>query len=201
MKLIIPEDLNEISLGQMMELGQLDKQEVDEVIKAKNIIKLLVKNVDDSNIDKIKIADVLVLYKKLCAMTNVQTKLIKRVSLEGKKYGFNPDLNSISTGEFMDIDHLCKELDKNLHLIMAILYREVTKEGEGKYTIEKYNGEIQERADLFKKKMPASVAQSCLVFFYNLGSSYLSNTLESLKEDNQIKKVLSLVRNGDGIPS
>tara|TARA_R110002020_G_scaffold351767_2_gene564961 strand:- start:119 stop:727 length:609 start_codon:yes stop_codon:yes gene_type:complete len=198
MKVIIPQDLNEITLGQMMELNRIDKLELEQVERAKLIIKLLVENVNDNNIDQIKVADLLVMYKKLCAMTNTQTKLIKKVSIEGKTYGFNPDLNNISTGEFMDIDTYCKDLDKNLHLIMAVLYREITKEAEGKYKILEYDGEINSRAELFKNKMPGAVAQSCVVFFYNLGSSYLTDMLQSLKEDNQIEKELNLVRNGGG---
>ena len=198
MKVIIPQDFNEISLGQMMELTKIDKQELDQFSKAKKIIKLLVKNIDDSNIDNVNLSDVLVMYKKLCSMSNVNTQLIKRVSLEGKKYGINPDLQNISTGEFMDIDTYCKDLDENLHLVMAILYREVVNESGSKYSIKPYEANTRERAELFKKKMPASVAQSCLVFFYNLGSNYLIDTLQSLEEDNKIEKELNLVRNGDG---
>jgi len=198
MKVIIPQDLNEISLGQMMELTKLDKAELNQIDKAKSIIKLLVKNINDSNIHNINLSDVLVMYKKLCDMTNVQTQLIKKVSLGGRKYGFNPDLNNISTGEFLDIDTYCKDLDKNLHLVMAVLYREIVSESSGKYSIEPYSDNSRERAELFKEKMPASVAQSCLVFFYNLGSSYLKDTLQSLKEDKKIEKELNLARNGDG---
>ena len=139
MKVIIPQDLNEITLKQMIKLADIEKLEIDEVEKAKEVIKLLVDKVDDSNINRIKVLDLLAMYKKLCAMTNTETSLIKLVSIEGVKYGFNPDIQNISTGEFMDIDMLCKDLDKNLHMIMAILYRKVTTEGEGRYLIEEYD--------------------------------------------------------------
>tara|TARA_R100001244_G_scaffold11860_2_gene14030 strand:+ start:6511 stop:7116 length:606 start_codon:yes stop_codon:yes gene_type:complete len=198
MKVKIPQDLNEISLGQMMELTRVDKLEIEDLDKAKMIIKLLVENVNDHNIDRVKVSDLLVMYRKLCEMTNEQIQLMKFVSLEGKKYGFNPDLNNISTGEFMDIDTLCKDLDKNLHLIMAILYREVSTEGEGKYLIKPYDANIEARARMFKEKMPASVAQSCLVFFYNLGSEYLKSTLESLQEDQPQSQQQDLERSGVG---
>ena len=201
MKVKIPQDLNEISLGQMMELTRVDKLEIEDLDKAKMIIKLLVENVNDENIDRVKVADLLVMYRKLCEMTNEQIQLMKFVSLEGKKYGFNPDLNNISTGEFMDIDTLCKDLDKNLHLIMAILYREVSTEGEGKYLIKPYGANIEARARMFKEKMPASVAQSCLVFFYNLGSEYLKSTLESLQEDQTQSQQQDLERSGVGTQS
>jgi hypothetical protein len=201
MKVIIPQDLNEITLKQMIKLADIEKLEIDEVEKAKEVIKLLVDKVDDSNINRIKVLDLLAMYKKLCAMTNTETSLIKLVSIEGVKYGFNPDIQSISTGEFMDIDMLCKDLDKNLHMIMAILYRKVTTEGEGKYLIEEYDAKIDERANLFLNKMPASVAQSCLVFFYRLGGGCLSDTMVSLQEEEKANQVQTLESDGVGIPS
>ena len=89
MKVIIPQDLNEITLKQMIKLADIEKLEIDEVEKAKEVIKLLVDKVDDSNINGIKVLDLLAMYKKLCAMTNTETSLIKLVSIEGVKYGFN----------------------------------------------------------------------------------------------------------------
>ena len=201
MKVIIPQDLNEITLKQMIKLADIEKLEIDEVEKAKEVIKLLVDKVDDSNINRIKVLDLLAMYKKLCAMTNTETSLIKLVSIEGVKYGFNPDIQSISTGEFMDIDMLCKDLDKNLHMIMAILYRKVTTEGEGRYLIEEYDAKIDERASLFLNKMPASVAQSCLVFFYRLGKGYLSDTMVSLQEEEKASQVQTSESDGVGILS
>jgi len=199
MKVIIPQDLNEITLKQMIKLADIEKLEIDEVEKAKEVIKLLVDKVDDSNINRIKVLDLLAMYKKLCAMTNTETSLIKLVSIEGVKYGFNPDIQNISTGEFMDIDMLCKDLDKNLHMIMAILYRKVTTEGEGRYLIEEYDAKIDERASLFLNKMPASVAQSCLVSFYRLGRGYLNDTMVSLQEEEKANQVQTLESDGVGI--
>ena len=41
MKVIIPQDLNEITLKQMIKLADIEKLEIDEVEKAKEVIKLL----------------------------------------------------------------------------------------------------------------------------------------------------------------
>jgi len=198
MKVIIPQDLNEITLGHMMQLADIEKLEIEEIEKAKLVIKLLVDNVNDDNIDRIKVTDLLVMYQKLSVMTNTNTSLIKLMVLDGVKYGFNPDIQNISTGEFMDIDMLCKEMDKNLHQVMAILYREVTTEGDGKYLIKEYDAKIEDRAKLFKEKMPASVAQSCLVFFYRLGKGYLSDTMVSLQEEEKANQVQTLESDGVG---
>ena len=61
----------------MIKLADIEKLEIDEVEKAKEVIKLLVDKVDDSNINRIKVLDLLAMYKKLCAMTNTETSLIK----------------------------------------------------------------------------------------------------------------------------
>ena len=201
MRVTIPQDLNEITLKQMIQLADIEKLELDEVQKAKQVIKLLVDKVDDTNIDNIKMVDLLEMYTKLCSMTNSETALIKLVSIEGVKYGFNPDLENISTGEFMDIDTMCKDLDKNLHKVMAILYRKVITEGEGKYLIEPYDANIEDRAKLFLNKMPASVAQSSLVFFYRLGKDYLRGTMESLQVEQKVSKLQTSEKDGDGILS
>ena len=86
MKVIIPQDLNEITLKQMIKLADIEKLEIDEVEKAKEVIKLLVDKVDDSNINRIKVLDLLAMYKKLCAMTNTETS--------ATYYGSTPPLSA-----------------------------------------------------------------------------------------------------------
>ena len=82
MKVIIPQDLNEITLGHMMQLADIEKLEIEEIDKAKLVIKLLVDNVNDDNIDRIKVTDLLVMYQKLSVMTNTNTSLIKLMVLD-----------------------------------------------------------------------------------------------------------------------
>ena len=43
---------------------------------------------------------------------------------KGIDYGY-VDISAMSMGEFIDLESLCKEPNKNLHEIMAVLYREV----------------------------------------------------------------------------
>jgi len=81
-----------------------------------------------------------------------------------KDYGFVPDINAISFGEWLDLDSNCKDFPKNLNKILAILYRPISNQLGNKYTIEPYNASHLKNADEFNE-MPLSIANGALVFF------------------------------------
>ena len=124
---------------------------------------------------------------KLSELQAKQDSSLKRViEVEGKRYGFHPNLEEITLGEYADIETMIKnDIEKNMPEVMAILYRPIVEEKNDVYTIEAYDGDISIRAEQMKK-MSAEQVQSALLFFYNLGKE-LSMTLplylmERLKE-------------------
>jgi hypothetical protein len=63
---------------------------------------------------------------------------------KGIKYGFVPNLDDLTTGEFIDIETYQKE-PKDTYKVLSVLYRPITKEGQGnRYLIAPYKGEINE---------------------------------------------------------
>ena len=198
MKLNIPTDLSEITLGQLQSLTKLEASELNELELQKQTIELLT-NADRSIIDQIKLNDLNDVYSKLLGLSKSSDKLHQLISINGVQYGFHPNLSEISTGEFADLDTLCQDFNDNLHLIMAILYRPVEKEAAGKYSIEAYDGDVDERARLFKKNMKANVVNSALVFFWTIGNDYLRDSLTSLQEEQATKSSKASVRSGVGI--
>lgn len=199
MKLTIPTDLSEITLGQLQALTKLESSELNALEMQKQTIELLT-DVDRATIDLIKLSDLNEVYSKLLSLSKSNNKLHKFVTIDGVKYGFHPNLSDISTGEFADLDTLCQDLNDNLHLIMAILYREVTMEKHNKYQIGTYDGDVEARARIFKKQLPANVVNSAIVFFWTIGSDYLSDSLISLQEVEAISNK-ALVKSGVGIQS
>jgi len=197
MKLTVPTDLSEITLGQLQSLTRIEEKEIDGIDKQKECITLLTE-VERETLDKFRLSDLQKVYDKLLYLSNQDSKLTKFVNINGDKYGFHPNLSNISTGEFVDLDTFCKDFNDNLHNIMAVLYRKVTIEKAGKYQIEEYDGEIEERASLFKDKMPANVVNGAIVFFWTLGRDYLINTLTSSKEQVEMTSNEGSQRNGDG---
>lgn len=200
MRLIVPTDLSEITLGQLQALTKLEEGEFSAIELQKRTIELLTK-VDRPTIDLFKLADLESVYSKLLSLSKRSDKLHQFATIEGVKYGFHPNLSEISTGEFADLDTLCQDFNENLHIIMAILYRKVTIEKYGKYQIEAYDGEVEERARLFKKKLPANVVNGALVFFWTIGSDYLRGTLTSLTEGEQTRSSKTSASDGVGTKS
>ena len=138
-------------------------------------------------INQLELKDVAVIMSKLSELQAKQDSSLKRViEVEGKRYGFHPNLEEITLGEYADIETFIKnDIEKNMPEVMAILYRPIVNEENDVYTIEAYDGDISIRAEQMKK-MSAEQVQSALLFFYNLGKE-LSMTLplylmERLKE-------------------
>lgn len=197
MKLTVPTDLSEISLGQLQDLNKVDELKLEPIELIKRSIEILTK-VDRGTLDRFRLSDLQMVYDKLLSLTKQEEKLVKFVNIEDEKYGFHPNLSNISTGEFVDIDTLCQDLNKNLDMIMAILYRKVTVEKSGKYQIEAYGGDIESRANLFKEKMPANVVNGAILFFWTLGKDYLVSSITSSKQEVQTLSTNSSTKSGVG---
>ena len=96
-----------------------------------------------------------------------------------KTYGFVPDVNKISFGEWLDLESNCKDFPKNLNKILSILYRPIHSEIGNKYKIEQYTAEHLTNCDTFNE-MPLSIANGALVFFSNIENELLNRSLEFL---------------------
>jgi hypothetical protein len=138
-------------------------------------------------IKQLELKDVAIIMGKIAELQSKQDSSLKRiVEIDGKEYGFHPDLDSITLGEYADIETFIKnDIEKNLPELCAVLYRPITKKKNDVYAIEAYDGNIQIRAEEMKK-MSAEQVQSALVFFYRLGKELLmtlpSFLTERLKE-------------------
>ena len=100
-------------------------------------------NIPKDLINQLAIHDVAVILNKIAELQQEQNSNLKKIiEIEGKEYGFHPDLDSITLGEYADIETFIKNgLEKHLPDIMAVLYRPIKDKGEnGVYTIEGYDG-------------------------------------------------------------
>ena len=189
----------EVSLSKWLKLIDFHKgtksKEAEETIAAlSNIPKDLIK--------QLELKDVAVIMSKLSELQAKQDSSLKRiVEVNGKRYGFHPDLDSITLGEYADLETMIKnDIEKNMPEVMAILYRPIVEENNGVYTIQAYDGNISIRAEEMKK-MSAEQVQSALVFFYHFVTK-LSEILPSyltqvLKEMNKQLPQNHLHKSGD----
>jgi hypothetical protein len=129
-----------------------------------------------------------------------KTPLIRHFELDGIEFGFVPNLDKISIGEYIDIESNLSGF-KNMHKAMAVLYRPVTKKHKEKYQVEEYVGH-DEYAEAMKY-MPLNAALGAMVFFYRLEKDLLNTTLKCLEEEKDNKQIIQALRrfqvNGDGI--
>ena len=141
-------------------------------------------------INQLSLKDVAVIMEKIAEFQAGQDSSLKRIiEIEGVEYGFHPNLDDITLGEYADLQTFIKNgIEQHLPEVMAVLYRKVTeKTDSGVYTIEKYGGDLTIRAEQMKK-MSAEQVQSALVFFYSFVSvlsvtseSYLTKKLKEMK--------------------
>lgn len=176
-----------------IETGSKTKEAEETIAAFSDIPKKLVK--------ELSLKDVAVIMGKIAELQAKQETILRKViEIDGVEYGMHPDLNSITLGEYADIETMIKNgLEQNMPEVMAILFRPITERNGDVYTIEAYNGEISIRAEEMKK-MSAEQVQSSLFFFYNLGKElseilplYLMELLSKKGKDLQTK---TLPKNG-----
>ena len=129
----------------------------------------------------------------------VQEKsLVNKFELKGFKFGFVPDLDAMTFGEYVDLDKYIGDWS-NMHRAMAVLFRPIATEIKEEYTILQYEG-TDEYAELMKL-MPLDVVLGSQVFFWNLGSELLAALPSYLEKEG--KAIIQLGRSsgesGDGI--
>tara|TARA_R110002020_G_scaffold118820_1_gene271504 strand:- start:33 stop:674 length:642 start_codon:yes stop_codon:yes gene_type:complete len=155
-------------------------------------------------INELSIKDVAVIMGRIAELQQKQDNSLKRlITLNNIEYGFHPDLDSITLGEYADVETYIKNgIEANLPELMAILYRPVTEKKNNIYTIAAYDGDIRMRTEEMRK-MSAEQVQSALVFFWHLGNVLLttlpSYLMERLREMNQQLPQNLLPKNGGGL--
>jgi hypothetical protein len=83
----------------------------------------------------------------------------------------------MSYGEYIDLVTYSKDVYENAAIMCSILYRPITEEHKGKYTISEYKGTNQEQVELFSEKLTMDIVFGSLSFFLNLQKDLLNSTL------------------------
>lgn len=191
----VPTELNEITLKQYQKFLKVqDSKQNNNFIQTKMIeIFCNVKMQDALNI---KLSDADRIAGLISNMFDQKPDLVKSFWLNNVEYGFVPDLDEITLGEYIDLDTYMGDWD-NIHTAMNVLYRPIKQKLGDKYLIEDYNVETK---DLLLQ-MPMDAVFGSIIFFYHLGidlSKTMMNYLEN-KEEKQLLQELGFQKSGDGI--
>ena len=163
--------------------------------EAKETIKAL-SDLPVKLIEEMALSDVATIFERLSKL-QIEGKLKKVFEIDEVEYGFLPNLDEITLGEWADIEHNIKDgLEKNIHKIMSVLFRPITSK-EGKlYSIEAYK-DGKQRAEKFRKKMSATQVQQSLVFFWRFGKELLKILPSCLMEVmKKIQAEMNLPKSG-----
>ena len=115
--------------------------------------------------------------------SRANSNLKNKIEVEGKTYGYHPNLEAITIGEYADIESCISDgIENNLPEIMAILYRPITDSKDNWYDIEPYDIDSKKKREQIFKRMPAETVESALVFFWIFVSSLLSVLPQYLQE-------------------
>ena len=177
-KLTVPTELSEIRLSQYQKYHKIQEDNKDENFLATKMIEIFC-GIPNEESFRMKLRDVTKVTSILIGLFNKQPKLKNRFMMNGIEYGFIPNLDDMSLGEYVDLDTYISSWD-NMHKAMAVLYRPISASFGSKYTIEEYDGVGQEKM----KDMPLDVVFGSMIFFYRLGID-LSQVMMSYFQDKK----------------
>jgi len=181
MKLQIPTLLSDITLGEYLKFIEVNKEDADEEFLIHKTISIFcgISMKEVLTIDSQEAQDIAL---EIYAVLSQKAEFVDRFELNGVKYGFIPNLEDLSLGEYIDLETYLKE-DKNLHKTAAVMYRPIVKEYDDLYDIETYSSDL--KAQEVMKQAPISVISQGVVFFYSIVSELLRGLNRSLTEQEE----------------
>ena len=202
--LTIPTNITEIPLKHYQEFLKMRDNSNDEEFVAQKMIEIFC-GIQLKDVVRMKLTSVNDLVVHFNKIFSEKPKFKQRFKIGDIEFGFIPNLENISFGEYVDLDNYLAKWD-DFHKAMAVMYRPIIRKHGDKYEIAEYTG-ASEFCDLMKFA-PLDVAISASVFFWTLGSELLNATLNIMeKELTKMKKEESLTltqelsseKSGDGI--
>lgn len=195
----VPNSLEDISVNQYQEFVKVQKNTNDHEFLAQKMISIFCE-IPLTEVLKIKYSSVVELANHFTELFKEETPLKTRFEFNGIEFGFIPQLDEISFGEYIDLEQHLQDWD-SYHKALSVLYRPINSSIAGKYTIRDY--EIDENHQELMKCIPVSVALGATLFFCRLGRELSALTLDSLaREQKETKKTLPLeqssLKNGHG---
>lgn len=197
-ELTIPTTLNDIKLVQYQKFLSIAKDNEESEFLQQKMVQIFC-GIDLKDVAQIRYKDVAEITANINNLFTKENTFIQRFKMGGVEFGFIPNLDEMSTGEYMDLDTYITDWD-TMHNAMAVLYRPITNKLGNKYQIEEYKGSVT-YADVMRHA-PLDVVLGAMVFFYTLGNDLLKSTINYLEGNQEVQNILTkhnLENVGDGI--
>lgn len=194
-KIIVPTELSDVKLHQMITYNSL-KEDMDDTQRQLEAVAifcdLTISEIKDMPFDTLNYC-----ISKIHAMLESKPTFVQRFTFKGVEYGFVPNLDELSTGEFIDIETYQKN-PQDLWKVLSIIYRPIMKKGQnGRYEIMPYNAELNH---VFKE-LDANTAYGAMLFFWTIGIDLLNCIQRYLIQvkNKEVPMNFALPKNGDGL--
>jgi hypothetical protein len=184
MKVLIPESINDITLGQYQKYVKLqERTDIDAYGFDKRKIEIFC-GVPFQEVDKISIEDLKSISEAIDLALNQTVAFTPTFSMYGIKMGMIPNFekDKVTAKEYVDMTSYSGDVE-NLHKLMAVLFRPIVKEDLTGYKIAEYKG-TEEYANVMKS-MPLSIVNSSLVFFSNLANELEQHIQKFIVEEQK----------------
>tara|TARA_R110001632_G_scaffold28616_3_gene76202 strand:- start:4986 stop:5645 length:660 start_codon:yes stop_codon:yes gene_type:complete len=192
----IPTELKDITLRQYKAYEKIIKANVTDQYSERFINTKMLEifcNIPFDYASKMKLNDFVEIVDKINAMLMQKPNLVKHFKMGDSNFGFIPNLEDMTFGEYIDLDQNIGDPEK-IEYVMAVLYRPVKQQVGDRYSIKDYEPDLLREAML---NMPMDAVVSSILFFWNLGidctnamTNYLSPKERALirqqQEDLQI---------------
>ena len=186
MKIILPESINDITLFQFQQYDELLKREdLDEYNFNKRKIQIFT-GIERNRIDLVSSVDYKMILTQIDLALNQTVEFKPTFFIKDVEFGFIPNFDNITQGEFIDISTHGAGVE-SMHKLMAVLFRPIkTKDILGNYDIIKYKG-TKQYSDIMKH-MPLSIVNGSLVFFSSLTNELINYTQKYMTQEQAREK-------------
>ena len=194
-KIKIPSSLKDITLRQYKKYMKIEDSVDNERFLSAKMIEIFC-GVELDKVMLLQMKDSTEISSIISNIFNEKPSLVTRFKLNGIEYGFQPQLDELTLGEYIDLDTFIGDWE-NMEKAMNVLYRPVIVKLKDKYNIDEYvvgNEEIL-------LDMPMDAVLSSIFFLWNLGLE-LSKIMTSSLEEGEIEaltRYLNSQENGVGI--
>lgn len=195
LKIQIPSSLNEITLKQYKKFLKVQKNVKEEKFLNAKMIEIFC-NIGLEKVMLLKLKDSQEIISILSKMFDEKPQLVTRFQMNKVDYGFHPQLDELTLGEYIDLDTFIGDWD-NMEKAMNVLYRPVIIKMKDKYNIDDYK--LGTESALLD--MPMDAVMSSIFFLWTLGldlSKIMTNSLE-MEETKILTQYLNSQGNGVGI--
>ena len=155
----IPTSLKDITLKQYKKFLKIQDGIENTTFLQLKIIEIFC-NVDLKIAKAMRYTDVEQITAGILKLFTQQPTLVTHFIMNGEKYGFVPDLDNMTLGEYIDLDTYSSDYE-NIEIAMNVLYRPVTTKLKNKYLIVDYNPDTKDRM----LNMPMDAVISSMFFF------------------------------------